>query len=236
MHDEDYSSRWRRLKVLRNTNQDGFSFDANRSNGNYDGLGYTYSGGPDFWKNAEMIEMIEDACERTGSSTYRTQLTDFYNGFCANMGTNWMLNKYNDDIMWMVIVCARAYEITGDTNYRDQAKTHFDQLYSRAYDTVLGGGIYWTTDKGEKNSCINCPAVIAACKLYQILGDSSYLTKAQSIYAWQISKLWDSSTGSVWDNIKVNGTINKTNLTYNQGTFIGASHYLYKITGTHLLL
>lgn len=211
-------------------NQDGFSFDANRSNGNYDGLGFSYSGGPDFWKNAEMIEMVEDACER--SSAYLTLLGEMYNGFCANMGTNWMLNIYNDDIMWMVIACARAYEITGNTVYRDQAKTHFDQVYSRGYDTVLGGGIYWTTNKGEKNSCINCPAVIAACKLYQILGDSSYLTKAQSIYSWQISKLWDSSTGGVWDNIKVDGTINKTHLTYNQGTFIGASNYLYKITGT----
>jgi hypothetical protein len=154
-------------------NQDGFSFDANRSNGNYDGLGYSYSGGPDFWKNAEMIEMVEDACDRSGSSAYQTLLGEMYNGFCANMGTNWMLNKYNDDIMWMVIACARAYEITGDTNYRDQAKTHFDQLYSRAYDTVLGGGIYWTTDKGEKNSCINCPAVIAACKFLSYQGTKS---------------------------------------------------------------
>lgn len=214
-------------------NQDGFSFDAYRKDGDYDGLGNTYSGGPDFWKNAEMLEMIEDACERSGNSAYKTMLGDFYNGFCANMGSNWMLNKYNDDIMWMVIACIRAYEITGDKKYLDQAQRHFDQVYERGCDAALGGGIWWSIDKRQKNSCINSPAVIAACKFFQILGDRSYLARAQSLYAWQSGTLFDAGTGAVWDSIRRDGhTINKTTLTYNQGTFIGASALLYKATGT----
>ncbi len=191
----------------------------------------TTGGGPDFWKSAEMIEMVEDAYERSGNSVYRGMINELYNGFCYYFSTNWTGNIYNDDIMWMVLACIRAYQITGNTTYLNQAKTHFDQVYSRAYDTALGGGLWWTTAKTTKNTCINCPAVIAACRLYQILGDSSYLSKAQSLYAWQLSRLWDNATGSVWDSINSSGSINKVNFTYTQGTFIGASNLLYQITG-----
>ena len=192
----------------------------------------TNGGGPDFWKDAEMIEMVEDAYDRTGSSTYRTMIDNLYTGFCYYFGTSWGNNKYNDDIMWMVLACIRAYQITGNSTYLNQAKTHFDLVYSRGYDTTLGGGIWWTTDKGQKNSCINCPAIIAACKLYQLLGDSTYLTKAQSLYSWQLSKLWNSSTGAIYDCINKDGSLSTWASTYNQGTFIGASNLLYQITGT----
>lgn len=206
-------------------------YSVNNGKGVYK-ISTTNSGTSDFWKSAEMMEVIIDAYERTSSTTYKNMIGELYNGFIDKYGSNWTGNMYNDDIMWMVIFCARAYNATGNTTYKDQAKWHFDQVYSRAWDTSLGGGLWWTTDKNEKNACINGPASIAAYLIYKIFNDGGYLTKAKDIYAWEKSKLFVTSTGRVNDHIKKDGTVVDWSFTYNQGTFIGAASYLFKETGT----
>lgn len=200
------------------------------------GRGYyrtdTTGGRADFWKQAEMIEMIIDAYERSGKASYKTMISQSIDGFLYYQGSDWLWNIYNDDIMWMVIASCRGYWATGNTTYRDRAKYHFDAVYGRGWDTVLGGGIWWTTDKGGKNSCVNGPAAIAACMLYEIYGDIGYLEKAQAIYAWEKAILFDPGSGKVFDNISASGAINSNWIfTYNQGTFIGAGNYLKKLTG-----
>ena len=200
------------------------------------GRGYykadTGGGRADFWKQAEMIEMIIDAYERTNRPAYKTLITQSVDGFLYYQGTDWLWNKYNDDIMWMVIACCRAYRATGNTTYRDRAKYHFDAVYARGWDNALGGGIWWTTDKDGKNACVNGPAAIAACLLYEIYGDTSYLQKAQAIFAWERAVLYDPGTGKVFDNINASGVVNSNWIfTYNQGTFIGAAHSLHQLTG-----
>jgi hypothetical protein len=134
-----------------------------------------------------------------------------------------------------VIAFARAHQITGNTSFRDRAKANFDAMYARAWDTALGGGLWWTTAKGSKNSCVNGPGAIGAYLLYQILGDSSYLTKAQNIYNWERATLFNSSTGAVADSITSGGVVNWSWIfTYNQGTFIGAANYLGQVSDATL--
>lgn len=200
------------------------------------GRGYykadTGGGRADFWKQAEMIEMIIDAYERTNRATYKTMITQSIDGFLYYQGSDWLWNQYNDDIMWMVIACCRGYLATGNTTYRDRAKYHFDAVYARGWDNALGGGIWWTTDKDGKNACVNGPAAIAACLLHEIYGDSAYLQKAQALFAWERAVLYDPGTGKVYDNINASGVVNSNWIfTYNQGTFIGAANSLYNLTG-----
>lgn len=182
--------------------------------------------GPGWWSLAEEIEMTEDAYNRNLSTGTKDMVSALCNGFVAQYGTLWTGNSYNDDITWAVIAFARAYQITGNTTYRDRAKANFDAMYSRAWDSTLGGGLWWNTSKGSKNACVNGPASIAAYLLYQIYGDSAYLTKAQNLYNWEKSKLFNASTGQVYDNISSGGTVTTWVFTYNQGTFIGAANYL----------
>jgi hypothetical protein len=200
------------------------------------GRGYyrtdTAGGRADFWKYAEMIEIIIDAYERTGRASYKTMISQSIDGFLYYNGSDWRGNMYNDDLMWMVIACCRGYAATGNTTYRDRAKFHFDAVYDRGWDTALGGGIWWTTEKGGKNACINGPAAIAACLLYDIYGDTNYLQKAKAIYAWERSRLFEAATGRVYDNISASGVVNSDWIfTYNQGTFLGAAHQLHRLTG-----
>ncbi len=200
------------------------------SNGTY--KNDTTGGGFGFWTGAEEIEMMEDAYERSKNPNYLTMVTQLINGFVNKNGSLWTGNGFNDDILWATIASARAYQLTGNTTFKTLAKNNFDAVYARAYDTTLGGGLWWSTAKSSKNSCVNGPGEIAACLLYTILNDSSYLTKAQSLYSWERSTLFNASTGSVYDHINADGTLSTVALTYNEGTFLGAGNYLYGITGT----
>lgn len=199
------------------------------------GFGYykknTDGGHADYWKQAEEIEMILDVYERTGSPDHRRMITESINGFTNNFGPDWKGNKFNDDIMWMTIACARGYLATGNSAFRDLARHHFDMVYRRAWDHTLGGGLYWSTDNGSKNACVNGPAVIAACYLYEICGDSNYLATAKALYAWERNTLFNSTNGAVSDNIRWDGSLAPRVFTYNQGTFIGAANHLKKLTG-----
>lgn len=184
-----------------------------------------------FWGEAEIIEIVIDAYETTGKSIYKDMIQDMYNGFVGNNGTDWTYNSYNDDIMWMTIACVRAYLCTGNQTYLDRATYHFTQVYNRAWNTNYGGGLLWYVGRTTKNSCINGPAIVAACYLADATGDNAYLTKAEAIYAWQRSMLYNASTGAVYDSYDGPGNINIWSSTYNQGSFLGAAVMLYKRTG-----
>jgi autotransporter-associated beta strand protein len=179
-----------------------------------------------FWGQAEEIECVIDAYEWSSNTTYQAMITNLLNGFIKNNGSSWSYNTYNDDIMWAAIAFARGGVDTGNFNYCSIAKANFDACYARAWDTNLGGGLYWDTGNWTKNACVNGPATIAACLLYHIYGDVNYLNKATNIYAWQRSVLVNTNTGAIYDSIQTNGAINTWSSTYNQGTFIGAANFL----------
>ncbi|MEO8352776.1 MAG: glycoside hydrolase family 76 protein, partial [Chthoniobacteraceae bacterium] len=129
-----------------------------------------------------------------------------------------------------------AFLATGNATYKELAKFHFDETYARAWNAELGGGLLWSTAADSKNACVNGPGAIAACFLYQILEDPSYREKAEAIYAWERSHLFDEDTGAVWDNMRADGRISRRVFSYNTGTFIGAANSLSKLTGDQTYL
>jgi len=192
---------------------------------------------PGWWTGAEEIEMAEDAYDNLPTPARLTIVSNACNQFISHHTSNWIsgsgFNNFNDDISWAVIAFARGYLITGSTTFRNVAKSNYDGMFSRAWDTnFTGGGLWWNTDNAYKNAAVNGPAAIAACLLYSIYGDSSYLSKAQSIYAWERRVLLNTGSGSIADGINSGATAPSGGaLTYNQGTFIGAANLLYRATG-----
>jgi predicted alpha-1,6-mannanase (GH76 family) len=184
----------------------------------------------DFWLEAQLWDTVMDQYDRTRSESVKQQINDLYDGFMAQY-PDWTRNKFNDDIMWWAVGCTRAYRITREDRYLKQAKASFDFVYRTFCDDTLGGGIWWSSDRRSKNSCIVGPAVIAAVRLSELLSDASYLDKAKSLYQWQKSTLTDGS-GKVFDSIRSDAgrdtnRLATFSLTYNQGTYIGASVLLY---------
>ncbi|HYG23899.1 MAG TPA: glycoside hydrolase family 76 protein [Verrucomicrobiae bacterium] len=180
-----------------------------------------------FWGRANQMEMLIDLYEHTTNSVYLAQFARLYNGFVSDYGTDWIWNEFNDDIIWMVIACSRAYQKTGNTTYRDVAKFNFDKCYQRAWSPDLGGGLWWKSPLNtSKNACVNGPAAIASYLIYQNFNDTNYLNRAREIYLWLRSNLVNTNTGQVYDSIYFTGTKDQTPITYNEGTYIGAANYL----------
>ncbi|MBW8863676.1 MAG: autotransporter-associated beta strand repeat-containing protein [Verrucomicrobia bacterium] len=180
-----------------------------------------------FWQIANEIESVIDAYEWTTNTVYLGMITNLLNGFIKSNGANWSYNGYNDDDLWAVMAFARGGAITGKTNYCAIAKSNFDMVYARGWDTNLGGGLYWLYPKNSsKNACVNGPGAIAASLLFQVYGDTNYWIKATNIYYWERAVLYNSATGRIYDNINTNGNVDQTPTTYNQGTFLGAADFL----------
>jgi predicted alpha-1,6-mannanase (GH76 family) len=188
----------------------------------------------DFWWTAETFESVMDAYQRTNSSTYRNLIDSIYTGFFAN--NVWQNDTFNDDKGWWALACVRAYELTGEQKFLTQAKAMFDNIYTYQ-SSDFGGGIWWTTSEGsnssnaEKNIATNAPAVMTAVKLSNDLNDSSYLTKAQSLYSWMRSTLYNSATGQVADHVMNQSgspVVSFWDFSYNYGTFLGAGLSLYE--------
>lgn len=128
------------------------------------------------------------------------------------------------------------YEATGVQKYLAAArKTYEETVIARWTEDENGGGIRWSFDaENSKNACSNGPGALCAMRLWANSPKGAerdqYLADAKKIYNWLSSTLYNPLTGAVSDNMK-NGVINGGALTYNQGTFMGAAHELYKATG-----
>jgi predicted alpha-1,6-mannanase (GH76 family) len=180
----------------------------------------------DFWTEAEQMEMVLDAYERTTNAQQFVMFTNLFRGFLAEHGATWRKNPYNDDIMWTVIALTRGYLLTGNPRFLSVAQTNFDLCYARAASTNLGGGLWWKVDVRSKNACVNGPGSIAAFLLGKATGKADYFTIATNLFLWERATLFDATTGNISDSINENGRVARFALTYNQGTFVGAANFL----------
>lgn len=185
-----------------------------------------------FWQEIEQVEGIEDANERA-QGAYKAQVVSLLNGFIKEHGNNWANNDFNDDIAWAVIAYVRGYQATGDKKYLAIAQSNFDMMFARGWDPAKGA-LFWKTNNASYNSCIECPAGIAAFLLGQELKDSSYQTRARNLYNWNKANLFDAQTGAVLDSVSTTGKMNRWSSTYNQGTFVGLANFLGEVATAKL--
>lgn len=208
-----------------------YFYISNGGNAYYRNNTNTSGRNPNFWHNAEMIEIAEDAYDRAPSAGRAAIVAALCNGFTSQYGTDWSSNKFNDDLLWAAIAFARAKVITGNDNYGQIGAANFNRVWYRAWDTALGGGLWWTTDKTSKNACVNGPGAIAATLFYRMNYGANYLNQATMIYNWQRSHLVYTDTGKVDDHMNADGSRNGWTFTYNQGTWAGAAALLYQTVG-----
>ena len=143
-------------------------------------------------------------------------------------------DKYYDDNAWMALTFAEAYALTGQRRYLERAITVMRYVLS-GWDERLGGGIYWRQDKKSKNTCANGPAATAALAL-AALGLAAtgrqdfYVDWARRIVDWTTRTL-QAPAGLFWDSIKLDGSIDKMQWTYNTALMLRANLSLYRFTG-----
>ena len=84
-------------------------------------------------------------------------------------------------------------------------------------------GIYWCEQKKtSKNTCSNAPATVLCMKLYNLTKDNAYLEQAKKTYDWTKNNLRDPEDFVYWDNVRLDGSVDKAKYTYNSGQMIQA--------------
>ena len=205
-----------------------------------------------YWPQAHAMDVMVDAYMRTGSSLYKDIFPLWWDGmprynFAKDMKPKdaWW-NVFVDDLEWIILAQIRMFESTHNVKYIEKARQMYDDwvwpTWGPENEAPWYGGITWKTDVSKsKNACSNGPAALIAARLYRFYNaagfDSgkvreAYLNEAIKIYLWERNYLFDKETGAVYDNMNGKGEIQKNWIfTYNIGTFLGAAHELYKITG-----
>jgi len=94
------------------------------------------------------------------------------------------------------------------------------------------GGVFWTQApwSQDRNTVSNGPGAEIGAHLYLITGQKRYLDWAKKMVAWTDTCLL-APNGLYYDNIKLDGTRDETQWSYNQGVMLGAKTLLYKATG-----
>ena len=205
-----------------------------------------------YWPQAHAMDVLVEAYMRTGEKQYKNLFPLWWEGapkfnFAGKMNPKdpWW-NVFVDDMEWIVLAQIRMFECTGKTMYINKARQMSDDwiwpTWGPEEEAPWYGGITWKTDVAKsKNACSNGPAALIAARLYRFFNQAkfkegkakeAYLNEAVKIYTWEKNTLFDRKTGAVYDNIDKKGRIQKNWIfTYNIGTFLGAAHELYLITG-----
>lgn len=120
-----------------------------------------------------------------------------------------------------------AYDLTHEAKYLQWAKETQAFVLS-GWDETLGGGIFWKLKHESKNTCVNAPAAVSALGLSTRGGGRDQIDWGLRLHKWTDATLQDKD-GLYWDNIRLDGSVEKAKWTYNTGLMIEADVLLYKI-------
>jgi len=147
-----------------------------------------------------------------------------FNAYCSGPGGD---DKYYDDNAWMVLGFLEAYDLTHAPVYLQWAKETQAFVLS-GWDDALGGGIFWKLKHESKNTCVNAPAAVSALRLSTRGGGREQLDWGLRLHQWTDTTLQDKD-GLYWDNIRLDGTVEKAKWTYNTGLMIEADVLLFQM-------
>ncbi len=137
---------------------------------------------------------------------------------------------FYDDNAHVVVALAQAYQITGDPIYLTRAEQTETFVLSGS-DGAGGGGIYFNPGSTFKDSVSTLQGACAAALLYEITGQSAYLTDATSLYNWAATHT-QTSNGLFYQQYQISsGSATGTPIVNSAGDAISCNVQLYKATG-----
>jgi len=142
---------------------------------------------------------------------------------------------YLDDNEWIAGAMLDWSELAGSKPARRRAAEIF-ALVVRAWDGSAqhpcSGGIFWTRAAAsrDRNTVTTAGAALLALRLYGMTRDGRYLAWSRRLLAWT-DRCMLGDDGLYWDHIALDGTVDRTYWSYNQGLLIGALVKQYSLTG-----
>jgi len=192
------------------------------------------------WSEGYLITEAEDAYFQKRDATRYGQVVQLLNDFLGKYTSDWTSDTWDDDLEWMILAFVRGYEITGNTTYLTAAENNWNAVYSRGWDSDLGGGI-WENKANDSSKCVlsNAPFVIEGVELYRATGTASYLTTSEQVYEWERHALFNYTTSNNANGVPGQGGeciqtatgLDVSDNIYNMGLIVNAANELYWATG-----
>jgi predicted alpha-1,6-mannanase (GH76 family) len=191
-----------------------------------------------WWNAANALNAVIQYTQRTGDDTYRDAIATTYTA--AQSTHAGFIDRYYDDNAWWALTWVAAYDLTGDTQYLETARTIF-AFNTAGWDDVCRGGLWWNESENYKNAIPNELFLTLAARLHQRMpgdhGPNSYLAWALREWEWFAASGLIDGLGLVNDGLtpacENNGGITWT---YNQGVILGGLAALNEITGDRAYL
>ncbi len=190
---------------------------------------------------AQRLTALERYWDRTGEpAAYSSDV----------IGTRVGGDRYYDDNAWVGLALVQLERMRPGTGLLHRAEELFSFAsagWDRREDALHPGGVFWVEQgvgagktNHDRNTVSNAPNAQLGLHLTE-LGRPPGVTRgsvgAEEMYEW-VNATLDAGrdgdlpgTGLYWDKIRADGTIDKALWSYNQGSMIGASIMLHRITG-----
>ena len=149
-------------------------------------------------------------------------------------------DAYYDDNEWVGLDGLQQHLMTGDAAALQRAEM-VSTLIDYGWDTNPSdpdpGGIFWTQSASshDRNTISNGPGAEIQARLLILTKQAHYLSSAQRQFAW-VNQYLRAPNGLYWDHVSIDGTIEHTQWSYNQGVMLGAAGLLYQATGDRTYL
>ncbi len=181
------------------------------------------------WQPALGVDAVINIYQRTRDARFLSVIEKSFEHY------NGRRSYYFDDDAWYLNAWIRAFDVTGQAKYLDEAKSIFSKL-TTAWDGTCGGGVWWNGDRAYKNAITNELFLLSASRLHRRAPNG---TGAGSYYDWAFKEWnWFKNSGMINGSRLVNDGLNSscqnnggTTWTYNQGVILGGLVELWRISG-----
>jgi len=190
-----------------------------------------------YWQQHPSIDVILASYQRikdtnpTLAEQYLTYFTRWYENDANNYNNSYdnvedyggFYNDWTDDMDVICLSLINMSDVLGDDKYADTARKVFvNYIWPRATTRSDGTALPWTShevDVDNRNSTANICAGLLAVKLYERYKVKWFLTVADMLYSFNVSKMPDDERAE------------EPPLSYTQGYLAETCRLLYHITG-----
>jgi predicted alpha-1,6-mannanase (GH76 family) len=165
----------------------------------------------------------------------RLRALEHYRLGAAYAPTSSATSEYYDDNEWIALDLVSAYDLLGEHQFLAGAERLFRFVtagWDRDPTHPCSGGVFWVRGSAnhDRNTVSTANGALVGAELYEITHATGYLTWAERMYDW-VDQCLSGGDGMYYDHLDLDGNVDRTEWSYNQGAMIAAGVLLGKLTG-----